>query len=198
MRRSLLLVGLCLAMATPAQASTFTVSNLSDSGAGSLRQAILDANAAAGADTIRFGGTATGTITLAATLPVITDSVGLSILGPGAGSLTVSGRNAVQLQRGLDGASRLAGPMTVADGRATSPVPSTAVASPTLARSRSPTRHSQGTSRHLGRSRQHAAAPTVMAAASSTAAPSRSATPSSLEMSRGATAPRSSTAASLP
>ena len=39
---------------TPAHAATFTVTNLNDSGAGSLRQAILDANAAAGADTITF------------------------------------------------------------------------------------------------------------------------------------------------
>ncbi len=35
-------------------AATFTVSNTNDSGPGSLRQAILDANAAAGADTIEF------------------------------------------------------------------------------------------------------------------------------------------------
>jgi hypothetical protein len=34
--------------------TTFTVSNLNDSGAGSLRQAIIDANTAAGADTIVF------------------------------------------------------------------------------------------------------------------------------------------------
>ena len=35
--------------------STFTVQNLADSGPGSLRQAILDANANPGADAIRFG-----------------------------------------------------------------------------------------------------------------------------------------------
>src|SRR5262249_41373982 len=34
--------------------STFTVTTLADSGAGSLRQAVLDANAHPGADTIRF------------------------------------------------------------------------------------------------------------------------------------------------
>src|SRR5215471_6308886 len=39
--------------ATPAQ-TTFVVTNTNDSGAGSLRQAILDANANAGADTINF------------------------------------------------------------------------------------------------------------------------------------------------
>ena len=34
--------------------STFTVANLADSGPGSLRQAVLDANANPGADLIRF------------------------------------------------------------------------------------------------------------------------------------------------
>ena len=45
--------------------ATFTVTNTNDSGAGSLRQAILDANAAAGADIIDFtiGGSATITLT---------------------------------------------------------------------------------------------------------------------------------------
>ena len=60
--------------ATYAAAATFTVSNTSDSGAGSLRQAILGANAAPGADEITFSGTGatadntdvTGTIRLRA------------------------------------------------------------------------------------------------------------------------------------
>jgi len=39
---------------TPAHAATLTVTNLNDSGAGSLRQAVIDANAAAGADAITF------------------------------------------------------------------------------------------------------------------------------------------------
>src|SRR5262245_62490994 len=37
--------------------ATFTVRNTNDSGADSLRQAIIDANAASGADTIAFDGT---------------------------------------------------------------------------------------------------------------------------------------------
>jgi IPT/TIG domain-containing protein/S-layer family protein len=48
-----LLCGVVLG-AAPAFGATFTVTNTSDSGAGSLRQAILDANASAGADTIVF------------------------------------------------------------------------------------------------------------------------------------------------
>ena len=56
---------------------TYTVTNTNDSGAGSLRQAILDANANAGADTIDFNITGTGdhTINLLTALPNITDQV---------------------------------------------------------------------------------------------------------------------------
>ncbi len=59
-----------------AAATTFTVSNAQDSGPGSLRQAILDANANAGADVINFSiGSFQQTIVLASALPVITDPV---------------------------------------------------------------------------------------------------------------------------
>ena len=53
--------------------ATFMVSNTNDSGAGSLRQAILDANSSAGEDVIEV--TAVGTLTLLSPLPIITDSV---------------------------------------------------------------------------------------------------------------------------
>ena len=56
----------------------FTVTNTSDSGPGSLRQAILDANANTGVDTITFAIGATGsqqTIQPASALPVISDPV---------------------------------------------------------------------------------------------------------------------------
>ena len=57
-------------------ATTFTVTNAQDAGAGSLRQAILDANANAGADVINFSiGSFQQTIVLASPLPVITDPV---------------------------------------------------------------------------------------------------------------------------
>jgi len=53
--------------------ATFTVVNTDDAGAGSLRQAILDANAAAGADTVAFNivGSGVHTIALATSLPAI-------------------------------------------------------------------------------------------------------------------------------
>ncbi|HEX3185742.1 MAG TPA: Calx-beta domain-containing protein [Pyrinomonadaceae bacterium] len=57
-------------------ASTFMVTNAQDSGAGSLRQAILDANANAGPDVINFSiGSFQQTIVLSSLLPVITDPV---------------------------------------------------------------------------------------------------------------------------
>jgi hypothetical protein len=68
--------------------ATFNVTTLADSGAGSLRQAILDANSPAypGADTITFS--VTGTITLGGTqLPAINEN--LTITGPGAANLTI-------------------------------------------------------------------------------------------------------------
>jgi len=80
-----------LAPATPAAAATFTVSNLNDSGAGSLRQAILDANGMAGPDVVDFQAGLSGTITLTGGELAVKDSV--SIQGPGAASLTVSGNN---------------------------------------------------------------------------------------------------------
>ena len=56
---------------------TLVVTNTNDSGAGSLRQAILDANARIGGDTITFAipGSGVQTIAPATTLPAITDSV---------------------------------------------------------------------------------------------------------------------------
>ena len=56
---------------------TLVVSNTNDSGAGSLRQAILDANATAGLDEIRFDISGSGPHTIAPTsaFPTITDPV---------------------------------------------------------------------------------------------------------------------------
>ena len=70
----------------------FDVSTLADSGPGSLREAIASANATLGADTITFQSSVTGTITLTTGQIGITDSV--TIDGPGAGVLAVSGNDA--------------------------------------------------------------------------------------------------------
>jgi parallel beta-helix repeat protein/predicted outer membrane repeat protein len=72
-----------------ASATTFEVTNTNDSGAGSLRDAIDQANANPGQDTITFAADVTGTITLLSDLSPITDAV--DIEGPGASVLTVNG-----------------------------------------------------------------------------------------------------------
>src|SRR5262245_2021302 len=66
-----------LAVALTVPASTFVVTNTGDSGAGSLRQAILDANAHLGADSIIFNipGSGSHTITPSTALPTISDPV---------------------------------------------------------------------------------------------------------------------------
>ncbi len=69
--------------------ATIPVTNTTDSGPGSLRQAIITANADNAGDIINI--TATGTITLLSTLPAITANI--TITGPGANLLTVSGGN---------------------------------------------------------------------------------------------------------
>ena len=62
---------------SPVMGNTFVVTNTADSGAGSLRQAILDANANSGADVINFNITGTGvhTISPLSTLPNIAEQV---------------------------------------------------------------------------------------------------------------------------
>src|SRR5271166_6268322 len=55
--------------------SALTVLNLADSGAGSLRQAVLDANANPGADTIQFAKGLHGTIVLTSGQLTITDDL---------------------------------------------------------------------------------------------------------------------------
>jgi hypothetical protein len=66
---------LALIFTMPAASATFTVTNTNDSGAGSLRQAILDANAAAGTDTIAFSiGSGPQLILVNSLLPIVTDT----------------------------------------------------------------------------------------------------------------------------
>jgi len=91
-------------------AATFTVTSTSDAGPGSLRQAILDANAAPGADTIAFNipGPGVHTISPLSALPPLTEDAGTTIDGytqPGSSPNTlVIGDNAVLLIE-LNGAS---------------------------------------------------------------------------------------------
>jgi hypothetical protein len=71
--------------------ATFTVTSLADSGLGTLRDAVNQANVAAGADVVVFAPGLTGTITLTSGELDVDDSV--IIEGPGADLLTVSGND---------------------------------------------------------------------------------------------------------
>jgi len=75
--RDLLVAGLWVAAAADGLASTLTVTSVNDSGVGSLRQAILNANDNPGLDTIVFQipGTGLHTIVMLAALPTIADAV---------------------------------------------------------------------------------------------------------------------------
>jgi len=75
--------------------STFTVTNINDSGAGSLRQAIIDANAHAGADQVAFASGLHGTIMLTTGQLSITDT--LTINGPGSSRITITGRDTTRV-----------------------------------------------------------------------------------------------------
>ena len=98
-----------------AQAATFSVTNTGDSGGGSLRQAILDANATPGADTITFAAGVTGTIALTSGQLTVTDN--LTINGPGAANLTISGNNASRVMEVSAGMALNLKDVTIANGR---------------------------------------------------------------------------------
>jgi hypothetical protein len=105
----LAVVGPILAAGPAQAAATFTVTNTNDSGAGSLRQAILNANAATGADTVRFAipGTGVKTISPTSELPAVTDAVvidGYSQPGSSPNTKDVGSSDAVPLVE-LSGAS---------------------------------------------------------------------------------------------
>jgi titin len=68
MRKYLLALLLLFTLALSAHAATYTVTNSADSGAGTLRQAIIDANTNPGADTINFS--ISGTINITSTLEI--------------------------------------------------------------------------------------------------------------------------------
>src|SRR4051812_33609057 len=86
-------VGVALAAPAVGQAAPPSpVTSTDDSGANTLRQAIIDANGNAGADTITFSGAAAtlgATIPLNTALPAITED--LTITGPASDILTIDG-----------------------------------------------------------------------------------------------------------
>ena len=111
------LSALCL-IALSTQAATITVTNTNDSGAGSLRQALANAN---DGDTIRFG--ITGTITLTTGELLVAKSVTIS--GPGAASLTVDGNLAGRVFHVSSGVTAIIVGLTITNGNAQNDGPNT-------------------------------------------------------------------------
>jgi hypothetical protein len=105
--------------AVPVRAASLLVTTLDDSGPGSLRDAITQANAKKGAGTITFG--VSGMIILASTLPAISDASGLTIDGAGQ-SITISGNHAVRVMEVSVGAALTLQHVFVVDGHADNPI----------------------------------------------------------------------------
>jgi hypothetical protein len=82
-----------------------------------LRDAITAANSDSNNDTITFASGLNGTITIAGSpLPAISHSGGLTIEGPGAGTLTVSGNNTFDVFLDSAGGAVTISGLTVTDG----------------------------------------------------------------------------------
>ncbi len=110
-------LGAGLLVAHAGHAATFQVTTLDDDGAGSLREAILAANASAGADIIEFD--VTGTLVLESPLPIVSES--LELRGPGMTELVI---DANQDQRhfrfgGISGSTYRIADLTLRNGNST-------------------------------------------------------------------------------
>jgi parallel beta-helix repeat protein/predicted outer membrane repeat protein len=108
-------LALCAGLVWNAQAANISVTNLNDSGAGSLREAINLANANGEADTIAFS--VSGVIALTSTLPVIYTQ--MTIDGNGQ-SVTISGGGSVQVMSVTSGGALTLQSLMVANGRSAS------------------------------------------------------------------------------
>jgi hypothetical protein len=127
---SAIVITFTLVLSASARAATITVDSLADTGAPGicvLRDAITAANtltatngcsAGTGNDRIRFR--VSGTITLASTLPQVTDSK-LTINGSASPGVTLDGGGGVQVMQVASGATLKLDNLTIADGVAVSP-----------------------------------------------------------------------------
>ena len=97
--------------------SVFTVSSLSDSGAGTLRAAINDANAAGGQNTIDFQSGLTGFVDLNG--GALEASQGnITIQGPGPGVITIDGNGTSTIFQVDSGVTANISGLTITDGAA--------------------------------------------------------------------------------
>ena len=114
MRSAAIAVVLLYAVAIPAHAAIITVTNTHDSGAGSLRQALADANPG---DTIDFAVTTPATITLTSGELLVNKS--LTISGPGAANLAVDGNATYRVfQIGSNAGTVTISSLTITNGAA--------------------------------------------------------------------------------
>lgn len=112
MTRSFFLL-LVLFTANLCSATTFTVTSIADSGAGSLRQAVLDA---VGGDDIQFDGSLLDQI-ITLNSPITID-FDLTITGPGADRLDISGGNTTRMFTINTGAEVTVSGLSFVDGNA--------------------------------------------------------------------------------
>ena len=102
-------------------AAVMLVTNNNDAGTGSLRQAILDNESLGGGTTIMFSNNVTGSIILTSGELGITNN--LTLVGPGASFLVVSGNNASRVFRVQGGMVSISG-LTIANGTVFGPAAS--------------------------------------------------------------------------
>ena len=103
-------------LATTAPAATYVVTNTADSGPGSLRQAIIDANATVGFDAIQFqiGGAGVQLSQPLSALPNITDPVGIDgTTQPGFAGTPLIELSGVNTDVNVNGLTLLSGGCTV-------------------------------------------------------------------------------------
>jgi len=120
--KNFIIAGTCSILSLVAlsvSAATFTVTNFNDTGAGSLRAAIADANGQSGTDTIDFDSSLNGgTISLSAAQGEISITDDVIIRGPGADLLTISGLSATRIFSIVDSNVQIEG-LTLDRGRVT-------------------------------------------------------------------------------
>ncbi len=119
----LLLLAVFALAAVSAHATTYTVTDLTDSATdtGSIRYAVNQVNKGTGGDTIVFSGAgASGTIMLNSANGTLAIKQSVTITGTGAGVLTISGGGAVTVFTINSGVTVSISGLTIADGNGTS------------------------------------------------------------------------------